>query len=106
MQSGGREFDSPTVHQNYRDNPAGHPTTTKSDPLNSNIMVIFGIAGLLLISYAIWLKNEKRQDFLFILGGMALLIYSIFIKDLIFIVLQIVFIISSLVELIKLSKTK
>lgn len=69
-------------------------------------MVIFGIAGLLLISYAIWLKNEKRQDFLFILGGMALLIYSIFIKDLIFIVLQIVFIISSLVELIKLSKTK
>ena len=67
-------------------------------------MIIFGIIGLLLISYAVWLKNEKQQDFLFIAGGLSLLIYSIFIQDTIFIVLQIVFIISSFIELVKLFK--
>ena len=69
-------------------------------------MQIFGILGLLIITYAVWLKNEKRQDLLFIFGGLSLLIYSIWIQDIIFIVLQIVFIVSALIERVRLSRSK
>ncbi|MFA6407305.1 MAG: YgjV family protein [Candidatus Paceibacterota bacterium] len=70
------------------------------------MFIIFGIIGLLIISTAIWLKNEKKQDFLFVIGGISLLIYSMSIHDLIFIILQIVFIISALVEIFRLPKKK
>lgn len=68
-------------------------------------MEIFGVVGLIFISIAIWLK-EKKQDILFIIGGLALLIYSASIKNLIFILLQLVFILSALIELLKLKKKK
>jgi len=68
------------------------------------IPTLSGILGLLIISYAIWLKSERKQDKLFVLGGTLLLIYSINIGDYIFIVLQIVFILSALLELRKLSE--
>jgi len=64
-------------------------------------MIIFGIIGLLIISYAIWVRDEKKQDYLFILGGLSLLLYSIYIKDLIFIALQIIFILSAIFEIYK-----
>ncbi|KKT82561.1 MAG: hypothetical protein A3B99_00775 [Candidatus Yanofskybacteria bacterium RIFCSPHIGHO2_02_FULL_44_12b] len=63
-----------------------------------------GISGLVLVSIAIWLKKEKGQDILFILGGGLLLIYSAYLKNTIFIVLQGVFILSALLELLKLNK--
>lgn len=66
--------------------------------------ITFGIIGLLIISFAIWLKNERKQDILFILGGISLLIYSITINNLIFIILQIVFITSASIELFKMRK--
>ncbi|KKQ76931.1 MAG: hypothetical protein US98_C0019G0009 [Parcubacteria group bacterium GW2011_GWC1_38_6] len=66
--------------------------------------IIFGIVGLLIISLAIWLKSERRQDILFVIGGASLLVYSISIKDVIFIILQIVFLISAFVELLRLRK--
>lgn len=66
--------------------------------------IIFGIIGLLVISFAIWLRNERRQDILFIIGGVSLLIYSISIRDIIFMILQAVFIASALVELLRLRK--
>lgn len=68
------------------------------------MFIVFGIIGLLVISFAIWLKDESRQDILFIIGGGALLIYSISVGDVIFIILQIVFIVSALAEVLKLSK--
>jgi lipid-A-disaccharide synthase-like uncharacterized protein len=64
-------------------------------------MIIFGVLGLLAISFAIWLKNEKKQNILFIIGGALLLVYSFVIDDIIFIILQIVFVLSALIELIK-----
>ena len=67
-------------------------------------MIFFGIIGLLLISYALWIKSEKTQDRIFILGGFFLLAYSIHINDPIFIFLQVVFIVSASVELAKLKK--
>ena len=67
-------------------------------------MILFGIVGLLLISYALWVRNEKQQDLIYVIGGLALLIYSWWIGDVIFIILQIIFIISSALELIKISR--
>lgn len=64
------------------------------------MMEIFGIIGLIIVSIAVWLK-EKKQDTLFVLGGLCLLIYSASIGSLIFIILQLVFIISAGVELLK-----
>lgn len=63
-------------------------------------MEIFGIIGLILITIAIWQK-EKQQDKLFIVGGLALFIYSYSLHNVIFIILQIVFILSALIELSK-----
>ena len=68
------------------------------------MFIILGAIGLVVISIAIWFKNEKKQDLLFIIGGLALFAYSLYIKNLIFVILQIVFIISSLTEIIKLNK--
>lgn len=68
--------------------------------------VILGIIGLIIISIAIWIKNEKRQDNLFIIGGLFLLAYSVSIKNVIFSVLQFVFIVSAIFELIKLNKKR
>jgi hypothetical protein len=67
-------------------------------------MITFGILGLISISIAVWIRNERRQDVLFMVGGIFLLVYSIFIKDTVFIVLQIIFILSTLAELLKLRK--
>jgi len=66
--------------------------------------IIFGIIGLIIISIAVWIKNEKKQDLLFIAGGVSLLVYSLSIRDAIFSVLQVVFIVSAFVELIKLKQ--
>ena len=65
-------------------------------------MIFFGIIGLLIITYAIWVRGERAQDKFFILGGIALLIYSVSIRDPIFVILQSVFVISALAELYKL----
>ena len=65
------------------------------------MIIVFGITGLLVISFAIWLKNERWQDMLFIVGGILLLVYSFGIQDVIFIALQIVFIVSALTELLR-----
>ncbi|MBT7755188.1 MAG: hypothetical protein HN726_03245 [Candidatus Magasanikbacteria bacterium] len=65
-----------------------------------------GILGLLLITWGIFIKKEKRQDLIFIFGGLGLLFYSISLKDPIFITLQIVFIFASLYELAILNKRK
>jgi lipid-A-disaccharide synthase-like uncharacterized protein len=67
-------------------------------------MIFFGIAGLVIASVAIWLKNETWQDILFLLGGSSLLVYSLYRQDIIFIMLQVVFIISVSIELFKLSR--
>lgn len=64
------------------------------------MMEIFGIVGLLVISVSIWLK-EKTQDVWFIIGGLALLVYSVSIQNTIFVILQLVFILSALIELLK-----
>lgn len=69
-----------------------------------DIPTFLGVIGLVIISAAIWMKNEKNQDILFIIGGVSLLLYSISIENIIFSILQFVFILSALVELVRLKK--
>jgi sulfite exporter TauE/SafE len=63
--------------------------------------LIFGVVGLLVISIAIWIKEEKKQNILFIIGGILLLVYSLYIRDWIFVTLQIIFTLSAFIEIIK-----
>lgn len=65
-----------------------------------------GIIGLLLIIIGIIAQRRKSRDEIYILGGLMLLIYSIHIKDIIFIILQIVFVIIASYDLIKKRKSK
>ena len=60
-----------------------------------------GAVGMLLISYGIINKNNLTRNGLFILGGVMLLIYSIYLRDPIFIPLQIIFTGASLYEIYK-----
>lgn len=61
--------------------------------------VLFGILGILLITGGVIYK--KKQDWLFLPGGVCLLIYSVFIKDVIFIVLQCIYIVAVVYEIVK-----
>ena len=64
----------------------------------------FGVIGLLIITRGIFIKKEKPRDWDFAIGGIFLLTYSIYLRDLIFIILQIVFIVSNLFREWQLSK--
>ncbi len=62
---------------------------------------ILGAIGMIMISYGIVTKNNSLHDWLFIGGGILLLIYSISLRDPIFIPLQIIFILASVYKFYK-----
>ena len=66
-----------------------------------NIFKLIGALGIILIVIGIILKKRERQDVFFILGGVCLEIYSIYIEDTIFIVLQAFFILAAVYDLSK-----
>ena len=68
-----------------------------------SIFRFIGILGLILITLGVVIKSSKRnsRNILFILGGISLLIYSIDIQDIIFIILQSVFTLAAVYDLIK-----
>ncbi len=67
---------------------------------------ILGAMGLGFVTLGVLQRNELKSDYLFVLGGIFLEAYSIYIKSWVFIVLQIVFILGSLYEIIKIKKEK
>ena len=72
-----------------------------------NLFKLCAVLGLIAIIAGISLtkiKERKRQYALMIIGGILLEIYSIYIKDTIFIILQAVFVIFAVYDLIKLIK--
>ncbi|MCK4650372.1 hypothetical protein KAT36_04025 [Candidatus Pacearchaeota archaeon] len=70
-----------------------------------NIFTIIATIGLLSISIGVsTILSKKYSYLLLILGGICLEVYSIYIGDLIFIVLQGVFIVSSIYGLIKMNE--
>ncbi len=66
-----------------------------------DLFILFGVFGLLLISTGVLISDRKKEDVLYIIGGISLAVYSVYINDLIFIVLQIVFIMSAVYNLKK-----
>ena len=60
---------------------------------------LIGAIGLILISSGLIIKNRKTQNILYILGGVGLEAYSIYIDDVIFIILQILFILAAVYDL-------
>jgi hypothetical protein len=71
-----------------------------------DIFKIIGAAGLLLISIGIITKKRKTQDVLYIIGGLCLEAYSIYLGDVIFIILQIIFTLAAIYDLIKVQLKK
>lgn len=67
---------------------------------------IIGAFGLLLISIGIITKKRSTQDTYYIVGGICLEAYSIYLQDVIFIILQIVFTIAAVYDYMKLKKIK
>jgi lipid-A-disaccharide synthase-like uncharacterized protein len=71
-----------------------------------NIFKIIGAIGLLVISFGIINKKRRTQDILYIFGGICLEIYSLYLGDIIFIILQIIFTVSAIYDLVKLERLK
>ncbi|MBI2415587.1 MAG: hypothetical protein HYV33_02920 [Candidatus Kerfeldbacteria bacterium] len=71
-----------------------------------DIYKIIGAAGLLLISIGIVTKNRKIQDVLYIIGGLCLEAYSIYLGDVIFIILQIIFTLAAIYDVVKIQLKK
>lgn len=65
-----------------------------------------GALGLLLVTAGILLHGNPKQNWLFAMGGVGLLIYSTYLKDPVFIPLQIIFTAASLYEIYKLKNIK
>lgn len=66
-----------------------------------SIYKIIGAVGLLSISIGVVTSKREIQDILYIIGGVCLEIYSIYLGDVIFIVLQVVFTLSAVYDLVK-----
>lgn len=53
---------------------------------------LIGALGILLVAIGILRKDRKQQDVFYMAGGVCLEIYSVVIQDVIFIILQLIFI--------------
>ena len=73
-----------------------------------DVFYFSGIIGLILIILGVLIKKKdrKKRDILYIFGGILLAIYSFYIKDIIFITLQIVFVLVAIYDLIKTNKKR
>lgn len=63
-----------------------------------NIYLTAGILGLIIISIGVLLKRREKEDLFFIIGGIFLLVYSYYLNNYVFIILQLVFIIVSVFD--------
>jgi len=68
------------------------------------LFTTIGAIGILLICFGILTKKPKRENIYHILGGIALIVYSIYIQNTIFIILQGIFIIAAIYDLLKINE--
>ena len=73
-----------------------------------NVFYPLGVIGLILIIIGVLIKKKDRatRDILYILGGISLITYSFYIKDAIFIILEIIFTLVAIYDLKKQIKNK
>ena len=65
-----------------------------------SIFKIIAIIGLLILTCGIVTKKERKRDTLFVIGGVMLVSYSIYIKDVIIIAVQSIFTIAAAYNLL------
>jgi len=70
------------------------------------IFKILGAIGLIFITIGVLTKKRTHQNIYFIIGGLLLEAYALYLKDVIFIPLQIIFVLAATYELFKLKKKK
>ena len=70
------------------------------------VFKIIGATGLLSITIGVLTKNRIKQNFFFVIGGLLFFTYSAYLRDPIFIPLQIIFTLAAIFELYKLEKVK
>lgn len=71
-----------------------------------NSFRLIGIIGLICIIIGVVNKNRTQQNIYYIAGGVFLAIYSTYLEDVIYIVLQIIFIIAAAYDLWVQNKNK
>lgn len=62
---------------------------------------MIAMAGVTLHIYGVFLEKEKRRDAVFVIGGLCLFIYALWIQNKIFILAMGGFTVASLIELIE-----
>lgn len=65
-----------------------------------------GALGLIFITIGVLTKDRLRENIYFIIGGCLLEVYSVYLKDMIFIPLQVIFVVASIYEVYELKKKK
>ena len=65
------------------------------------IITIIAALGAILLTYGVFLKTEKRQDIVLFIGSFALLIYALYIGNLIFTIAMAGLALASFVEFIE-----
>ncbi len=70
-------------------------------PQNTIMMKFIGAFGLLLIIAGIVVKKRSTRNYVYVVGGILLELYSIYIGDLIFTVLQAIFTLVAVYDLIR-----
>ena len=65
------------------------------------MITVVAALGAILITYGVFLKTEKRQDIITFIGAFCLLIYAIFIGNLLFTIAMIGLFLASFVEFIE-----
>jgi len=66
------------------------------------IIVVAGL-GAILLTYGIFLKTEKRQDVILLLGSFCLIIYALYIGNLLFTIAMGGLMLATLVEVIEIA---
>ena len=70
------------------------------------LMKAVGAVGLILICLGVLTKKRRQQDVFYILGGVFLEAYSIYIGEIIFMVLQVIFVLVAVWDLNHVPKKK
>ncbi len=65
------------------------------------VVHIVAILGAVLLTYSVFLEAERRQDFVFLLAGVCLLVYAIWLQNTILIIAFAGFAAASLFELVE-----
>ena len=67
------------------------------------IVTVVAALGAILLTYGIFLKTEKRQDIVLFLGSFALIIYALYIGNLLFTIAMGGLMLATLVEVIEIA---